>query len=232
MATRFYLPASAASTPITPTPDAAWENTSILARAMTSTSPISDAMTTVSFAEGTNTANQDILFRQHVSAELSAGQTITGSQALKAQVRVAQTNDNNNLVLAVGIRVLNGTTVQKTVLAVTRDALEANLSTLENRQFTATSAATDYTTVAGDRLVIETGMGGTPGIASDHDSSMRFGDAAASDLPENNTATTDDNPWVELTDTLTFGGSFAPALSAALTPFSVPVLPAAAMLPY
>ena len=143
MATRFYLPASAASTPITPTPDAAWENTSILARAMTSTSPISDAMTTVSFAEGTNTANQDILFRQHVSAELSAGQTITGSQALKAQVRVAQTNDNNNLVLAVGIRVLNGTTVQKTVLAVTRDALEANLSTLENRQFTATSAATD-----------------------------------------------------------------------------------------
>ena len=232
MATRFYLPASAASTPITPTPDAAWENTSILARAMTSTSPISDAMTTVSFAEGTNTANQDILFRQHVSAELSAGQTITGSQALKAQVRVAQTNDNNNLVLAVGIRVLNGTTVQKTVLAVTRDALEANLSTLENRQFTATSAATDYTTVAGDRLVIETGMGGTPFGVADHDSSMRFGDAAASDLPENNTATTDDNPWVELTDTLTFGGSFDPALSAALTPFSVPVLPAAAMLPY
>ena len=82
MATRFYLPATAAATPISPTPDAAWEDISILARAMTSTTPIGDAMATVSFVDA-NGDDKDVLFRQHVSLELVAGQTITGAQALK-----------------------------------------------------------------------------------------------------------------------------------------------------
>ena len=68
----------------------------------------------------------------------------------------------------------------------------------------ATSAATNYTTVAGDYLVLEVGVGGDPAVGFNHESGMRFGDAAASDLPEDNTDTTDLNPWVQLTDTLTF----------------------------
>ena len=226
MATRFYLPGTAASTPITPTPDAAWEDTSILARAMTSTAKISDPMATVSFNDADAT-NKDILFRQWISEPLTPGQTITGAQAIKAQVRVAELTTFGEMFLAVGIRIINGTTVQKTVLAVTRDNVEAATG-LTNRQFTATSAATNYTTVADDRIVIEEGMGGDP-ISGDHESTMRFGDAAASDLAENDTATTDDNPWVQLTDTLTFGAAVPTHIGAV---FSEPELPEALMLPY
>ena len=198
MATRFYLPKTTASTPITPTPDAAWEDTSVLGRAMTSTAKISDAMALVDFTD-LDTSDKDIIFRQYISLALTAGQTITGSQALKAQARVSETSTDNNMFLTVGIRVIasDGTTVQKTVLAVTRDDTEA-ATTLTNRKFNATSAATNYTTVAGDRLAVEIGIGGDPdGMFSSHMGAVRFGDAAASDLAEDDTATTDDNPWLD-----------------------------------
>lgn len=209
MATRFYLPAAAATTPMSPTPDAAWEDQSILARAMTSTTPIGDTMATVTFPDDANAANKDILYRQYVSAALAASQTVTGGQAIKAQCRVMEVDVGNNLFFTIGIRVIasDGSTVQKTVLTVTRDNGEASASALTNRQYTATSAVTDYTTVAGDRLVIEIGMGGDPGVGSAHDSSMRLGDSAASDLPEDGTDTTDKRPWIELTDTLTFAST-------------------------
>ena len=205
MATRFYLPASAAVTPISPTPDAAWEDTTLLARAVTDTVTISDAMATVSFTDITEDNNRDVLFRQYISPTLAANQTITGAQALKAQIRGSETALSNNMFVSVGVRILgsDGTTVRKTVLAVTRDNVELVLTTLTNRQYTATSAAGNYTTATGDRLVIEIGTGGLP-IVGDNRSSLRFGDAAASDLAENDTATSDDRPWVEFTDTLTY----------------------------
>lgn len=208
MATRFYLDGVADTVPISPTPDAAWENTSMLTRVLTTTTKSGETIATVSFADA-NATNQDILFRQYISSPLVAGQTITGGQALKAQCRVSEAGATavNNLFFTVGMRVLaaNGTTVQKTVLVVTRDGVEAEFaSVLENRQFTATSVAGNYTTVAGDRLVIEIGMGGDPNAGSDHDSDMSLGSSSGADLAEDDTTTTANNPWFELTDTLTF----------------------------
>lgn len=205
MATRFYLRATAETVGISPAADAAWEDTSILARCVLRTAKSSDAMTTVAFADADST-DKDVVFRQYVSEELAVGQTITGSQALKAQCRVVETDSANRMFLTFGVRVINttGPTVNKTVLVVTRDAVEA-ATTLTNRQFTATSAATNYTTVAGDRIVVEIGSGGDPDLTKSHSSSLRLGDADAADLPENDTDTTDKNPWIEFTDTWTFG---------------------------
>lgn len=203
MVTRFYLPASASSTPITPTPDAGWEDTSIVARAMTSTATIGDAMATVSFTDNDAT-NKDVCFRQYVSLELEAGQTINQAQTVKLVCRAKERDASCNLFTALGIRVINGVTVNKTVLAVFRDSTEANATTLTNRALSTNSAVGNYTTVAGDRLVIEIGMGGDPNAGSDHDSDMRLGDSAASDLAEDDTTTTDNRPWVQLNDTLAF----------------------------
>lgn len=203
MATRFYLPATAAVTAISPDPDAGWEDITFMARAILRAAKIGDTLATVAVDDASN-ANRDVLFRQYVSFPLSVGQTITGGQALEAQCRVLEVTTGNNMFFALGIRVLNGTTVQKTVLDVTRDATEASATDLTNRRLTATSAATNYTTVFGDRLVIEIGMGGDPTGANHHDSSMRLGDSAVGDLAEDDTSTADNNPWVELTDTLTF----------------------------
>jgi len=204
MATRFYLPSTGAAA-ISPNPDAAWEDVSILARLAAVTTKIASAMSTVAFGDS-NTSDMDVLLRQYVSAALTPGQTITGGQALKFQIRGLEAAAECNMLTALGVRVINDDlSVKKTVLAVTRDGLELDTS-LTNRQFTATSAAGNYTTIAGDRIVIEIGTGGDPGSfpATGHDSSLRIGDASGSDLPESDGGTDDYNPWVELADTLTY----------------------------
>jgi hypothetical protein len=173
---------------------------------VTRTVSIADAMATVSFVDATNT-DKDVLLRQYVSYPLVTGQTITGGQALKAQCRIAERLAGNNLFLTLGIRVIasDGSTVRKTVLAVTRDNTESATS-LTNRAFTANSAATNYTTQAGDYLVIEIGAAGDPANTggADHDFDLRLGDAAASDLAEDDASTSDNRPWVQLNDTLQF----------------------------
>lgn len=206
MATRWYLRATATPVPANITPDSDWEDITFIARAICRTHSTGDAMADVAIDDADST-NRDIIARQYISLPLAPGQTITGEQAIKAQVRASETNAQNNVFLTLGIRVIasDGTTVRKTVLAVTRDDVEIlALSEITNRQFTATSAATDYTTVSGDRLVFELGAGGDPSFTSPHDFTLRLGDAAASDLPEDDTNTTDLNPWIELEDDLKF----------------------------
>ena len=206
MATRFYLTKPATTVPISPTPAGGWEDTSILARSLMWKTPIGAAMDTLTFTDADDT-DKDVLFRQFISySPLAAGQTVTGAQAIKAQLLVKEGAGVNNMYLTLGIRIIasDGSTVQKTVLTITRDNVEA-ATTLTNRQFTATSIAGNYTTVSGDYLVVEVGMGGDPAVTFSHGSQISLGDDAASDLPEDDTTTTNLRPWVQLTDTLTFG---------------------------
>lgn len=203
MATRFYLRATADTTNITPTPSADWEDTSALVRSWTRTTKSGDTITTVNFADGSN-ANRDILFHQYISLPLTPGQTITGAQALQFVVRASEVTSNNNLFTALGVRVINGSTVQKTMLAVSRDDVEISFTGLVNRDLTATSAAGNYTTVLGDQLVIEIGYGGDPSGSNDHDGALSLGDSSATDLAANDTGIAANNPWVDLADTLTF----------------------------
>lgn len=205
MATRLYLPASAASTPISPDPAVEGWTTTFLERALTSTSKIADTLATVSIDDA-NSANQFLVFRQYIGPPLTASQTITGSQAVKFQCRVIETNAANNMFLAAVVKIVaaDGTTVQKRLVDLQTQGTEASATALTNRTFAVTSNAGDYTTVDGDRPVIEIGMAGNPTGAAHHDSSMRLGDSAASDLPEDETSTDDFNPWVQLADTLTF----------------------------
>lgn len=206
MATRLYLRGTAQGTPISPAADSAWEDVSILARCKTSTVKSGDALATIAFSDS-NAADRDVLFRQYI-APLTPGQTVTGAQTLKCQVRAIETSTGNNMFTAVCIRIIanDGTTVRKTVTVgpVNRDATELSATTLTNRAWESTSAAGNYTTVSGDYLVIEIGTGGDPGGGQSHSSSLRLGDSSASDLAEDDTTTTDDNPWVQFTDTLTF----------------------------
>ena len=211
MTTRFYLRdtqgAGNRPVPITPDVDSAWEATISTGleriRILPGAAKSNQAFTT-SIHSDTDNTNQDVVYKQYI-APLTAGETITGAQALKFQIRAQETANNNNLFTSCGIRVIaaDGVTVRKTVIAVTRDGTEMSSTTLLNRQWAETSVAGDYTILQGDFLVIEVGVGGDPSGPNSHSSSLRFGDNSGSDLPEDNTSTDDFNPWVELTDTLT-----------------------------
>jgi hypothetical protein len=194
MATRFYLPSSGTVT-VSPSFNVGWEDTTAASRLPAFTYKKSTAMTTVSFLDADKT-DKDILFRQYVTPPLVA-QTIA-SQTIKFQIRGAENHTGNNMFTALHIRVVNngGTADIGTILALTRDATEVVLTTLTNRLFSATS--TSLVVSEGDRLVFEVGTGGDPAATSNgHDSDLRIGDVAASDLAEDDTSTADNNPWIE-----------------------------------
>lgn len=200
MATRFYLP-STGSAAVSPAYDAGWEKTDIAARLPAVTTKTSSAMTTLSTTDG-GQDNEDHLYRQYISDQIAA-QTIS-AQTLEFQIRASEDDAKGDLYTAIGVRVVSydGNTVRGTILAVSRDATEVATS-LTNRRYTATT--TEVTAEDGDRIVIEIGLGGDPWGSGYHsDGNLRIGDAAASDLPENDTDTNDYNPWVEFPNTLSW----------------------------
>lgn len=204
------------------------------------TTKVADTLANITITETTST-DKDVLARQYV-APLKAGQAITPSQAIKFQVRAQESNAANNMFTALCIRICNvAGAVQLIMLGVTRDGVEmvASPTAATNRQFTATSAATSYTTVAGDYLVIEIGAGGDPTSTNPHTYLLRLGDSAAADLAEDDTSTTDNNPWVQLTDTLilesSITGAFISSGSALFAPttayaISMPTITAGTVL--
>lgn len=221
-ATRLYLPHTAAGTPISPTPDAGWTDTSHLARTNATTTTGSDALTTLSYSYTSAGGAKYVLFMQYVSPALTAGQTITGSQSLKCQARISTGTGGDFLDTVLSIRVINGSTVKKVIKAATNDGNGNSVTTLTNNQWTATSAATNYTTVSGDYLVIEIGL--QYFTAATYTGNLNLGNNSATDLPENNSTTAADNPWVQLTDTLTFVAGATSACGGSLNNGSLTLL--------
>ena len=201
MATRFYLPSSG-SAEVAVTPSASWGDTTQAESAKACvTAKIASALTTIT-SDDNNNADLDVLKQQYVSDPIAA-QTLS-AQTIKYQIRASEVDAGFNLFTAIGIRVVSndGSSVVGTVIDVTRDGLELAVGTLTNRQFSATSGAVSASD--GDRIVIELGAGGDPAGGGDHDFSLRIGDAAGADLAEDDTSTTDNDPWVEFANTITF----------------------------
>ena len=200
MATRIYFP-STGTAAISPAYDSGWEVTSIAACLPAYIEKKNTTMTTVLY-DDVDSTNQDILFRQWVSDPLAA-QTIT-AQTVKLQIGASETVGGNNLFVAWTVRVVSdGGTVRGTCIgSPRRDATELAVATLTNRGDLLTSTA--VVAQEGDRLVIEIGVGGDPSLSNPHDSSLRIGDNDATDLPEDDTTTADNNPWIEFANNLLF----------------------------
>lgn len=217
MATKLYLESS--GTPnISPTPNAGWTDTTQFARYKCGTTKLSSAMVTDDVTTAIST-QADIIIGQWISDFLDVGQTITGAQAVNIVARAAEVATNNNLFLTWAVYVFNGTTLQKTVVTKRTDATEVAATTLTSRTDAATSVAGDYTTVQGDRLVIEVGLSGDPAGSNTHNGSLSFGSDSATDLTMADGTTTANNPNVILTDTLTFNTSSpSPSVSPSVSP--------------
>lgn len=217
MATKLFLRKTAETVPISPAADSAWEDSSSMFRAYCRTTSGADTIANVTLTE-TSSTDKDCCVAQYI-APLKAGQTITGAQAVQFVAQFQESTSGNNMNSTFGIRIIasDGSTVRKTVLAVTREANEvvASPTATTNRNNTATSAAGNYTTVDGDFLVIEIGAGGDPTSTNPHTYIIRLGDSSATFLTANDTGTsaTDNNsPWVQLNDTLTLEPSMTTAL--------------------
>lgn len=221
MAKRFYFPSGTAAD-VSPAFDAGWDASSQGLRRK-----LNDPKGSTSLALGSTitvpdaAAGATALDRQYVSEPLAANILIDGT--VKGQLMPRETNLNDNVdQVAVSIRVFDttGATLRATLLALgtyaAADEFGVGDPNTENRKIADGDTLTPYTTQDGDRLVIELGYatslgGSSPGARS------YFGDASATDLPED-TTTTDlgtMNPWIE------FSADFVPSEPA--TRFYLPI---------
>ena len=206
--TRFYFDSAGIPTVTPAAAGAEWEHFSQSAVRRLNNPKGSSALatSTTTYDSADHIVDQDALHRQFVSRPLAA-QTIN-AQPIKAQALAAEGNAGNNLFVAVKVYLIDqaGLAVGGgTLLSITRDTVnEVVVTTLTNRAFTATTSSVSAS--AGDRLCVEIGLGGLPvaaGGVQDHDGSLRFGESAGSDLTEDDSSTSDLNPWLEFRDNLT-----------------------------
>ena len=219
----FYFDSTAVPV-LAPSYSADWEhNTQAVRRRLNldkRASAMTSKQTTVDASD--HLVNQDNLFFQYICDQPLDAQTISASQAIKLQMRAAEDNAGNNLYLTAKCFLIDraGSAVAGgEIFAITRDNQEVATS-LTNRQFTVTAPAADVTVPDGSYLVIEIGLGGTPANTTgtqDHDGTLRVGDAAASDLAEDNTTTADNNPWLKIPNGLYFAPAPAPVAKPTFT---------------
>lgn len=213
MATRFYFPSSGAAA-VSPAFDASWTQTTNAARLAMVTTRISSAMATIDGVGNTNSTTRQLI-RQYVSAQVAA-QTLSGS--IKGQIRCT-TNALGSAALSFRVAKCAGDGSSVVEIVALTEAADAETNappafengTVENRRFETPPANTfsitfsDTTLNNGDRLIIE--LGYKEGSANGANvSSLVIGDDSGTDLPEDETTTTSDNPWAEFTDDITFGG--------------------------
>ncbi len=210
MATRFYFP-SAGSAPITNAVfNAGWNNTGSATRYPLLKQKSGTSMVTHS-ANVDATAGARFTCRgQFVFGPLAA-QTISGT--IKGQCRVRESNAAVNGFVAVAVHIvqpdgtLRGNCLTVAASDNTAAAPPEMTTTLTNRRFqdSAENFAITLTSQAvteGDYLVVEVGWReADTNTARTMDAS--FGDNSATDLAEDNTTTTANNPWIE------FSGSVA-----------------------
>ncbi len=156
------------------------------------------------------------LVRQYISEPLAA-QTISGT--VKGQVRGRATNAPARCIAFRLCKVsTDGSTVTEIIARTT--AADANISTPpsfgtgatpENRRLETSPGNTFSITVpstsisAGEYLLLEIGSR-SGSNSSPRTVTMVFGDDNGTDLPEDETTTAANNPWVEFTYTITFAG--------------------------
>lgn len=156
----------------------------------------------------------DSMYVQYTTDALTTGTVFDVGNTVKLAAQCFESNAGNNLTLQlwVGVYSNDGSTLRATLRGKVANATEMATS-LTNR-FISSTVASAYTTVAGDRLVIEISATGTPtaaGGVNGHNFTLRLGsNGAGGDLPENDTETgTTFNPWFEIESTDGGGGGLS-----------------------
>lgn len=206
MATRFYLPASGTSPLASQAVDSTWEGSaSTFFRAPLGTSKTNTALTNFAAVFGSTATRQDC-WAQWASEPLSRCHRFTTADTISMVVRGLEDNAAVDGHLAYVVRVVSGdgSVVRGTLATYMATSTELTTSAL-TRIHNARAFAGSVIAFAGDRIVVEIGSHGvTP--STSYNLTWRFGDpTGTSDFALTAGLTTDLCPWVEFSQTLSFG---------------------------
>jgi len=214
MTTRLYFGNGAP--PVSPTFDASWEATGSAVRR--NLEPFKDtpsaAFESLAVATALNSpaGAVDVLIAQYVSDPLNGNQTISG--AIKGQVRALESATAGDLRMqcVIWVRKTDGTS-RGTLVASDASALasEFPITTATNREVPLGSPVTPASVAAldTDRIVVEVGYRKHENATTSRTGTLRLGNPTGTDLAEDESTTTDNVPWIEFADTLTFTSDYA-----------------------
>jgi len=215
MGTRFYLNTNQAA-PVSPsfgvgTPEFGWTSSTSATRCLASTAHVTgDTLATLGPRAITN--NTNLLFVQGVTAVLPTGTAFTTSVLFTAYFQCSESAADDNLRPQVRLKVVSedGATLRQEIRPSTDTSGLEPGTTLGNLAFSSAVALgpIGYTTVAGDRLVIEVGLASQAGVSPS--GSVRFG-SDGDDLPQGPETGTTFVPWVEFTNLDVFPTMGTPA---------------------
>lgn len=217
---RLYLPSSGGSA-IFPAFASGWEDTSGADRLAAVSGRGATATGVKSVTLGTTAADDDVLLRQYVYP-LPENVAFKTTDTVKGQIRARESVSGADARAQIVVRVMTGASiVRATLLDFDTAILSSEFDTSDtyvNRKFPrggAVALAANYTSVAGDYLVIE--LGARKHATTGATLSLVFGeeDAGALPLGENETDTAFRYPWIEFSTDLT--GSI-PSIATAWTP--------------
>lgn len=199
MASRFRFPSSGAS----PLPSLAfqggWSQSGAASRIKLEYGARGNTGSNTSTNGGGTDQVLETILRAQFCSDPFYGQTIT-AQTIKAQFQCLEDNLLSDLFFYIWVGVVSGSgTLRGALVTLTADDLELNLTTAQNRSFSATCA--EVVMQDGDRIVVEVGHGGDNQAGGNHNGAVKIGvNAAGADLGEDDTDVTASNvdPWLEL----------------------------------
>lgn len=206
MATRLYF--HNIISPVSPAYSSAWETVpgSTISRNYCSPAKQNSASNVeMSAGAWTSVAGVDCLVRQFIGPRLEA-QTISGT--VKGQFRWKENNLDADYCVALLLKIVSadGQTTRGTLLSSFPASLQSEFATTGTNRKSPPggTALTDVVCQAGDRLVIELGFRLFNPHGLYRTGSCYLNDTHGTDLPEDETTTTDYASWLEFSQTLDF----------------------------
>jgi hypothetical protein len=210
MATRFRLENDAGGS-IVPTVGETYTHERAVNPCRLTTSALPTTLSSIAYSpdfEVDHLSAGDARHSRFISEPMDAGIGFVTSDTVKYVVQCQEGHNGNNLFVQLVVYVISqdGNTLRATIRSKAVDSLEMVTSTTS--RFSSHNLDANYTTVSGDRLVVEFSATGTPtnsGSFQGHNFAMTFGSSGAGDLLENDSQTGATlNPWIEFSRTVTF----------------------------
>jgi hypothetical protein len=177
----------------------------------TATAQPDSAFESLAVAGATAGARTDYMVAQYTSAKLDVNQTIAGN--VKGQLRAQISNTAAKAVaqMFIWVRKDSDGTNRGTLLALNATDASEFVTALTNRKYPrgGSIALSSVNALAGDRIVVEVGWSKFENATTSRTGTLRLGNAAGTDLAEDETTTTDNVPWLEFDSAITFSGPLA-----------------------
>ena len=207
--TKFYF-SSERPMGIAPAIDGGWTRTAdFTASDILRMSPTKDGSALSNFTTWGNTgpaANATALMAQLISDPMIAGIAFATTDTFAGQMLCQESavNDNiNRLPIAIKVFSEDGLTLRATLKALGAygpNTTEWVAGTLTNKTIsTSTVLGANYTSVLGDRLVIEIGSQVSSAGGTSVTGTQQLGSSSSTDLPVDETTTAADNAWISFT---------------------------------